>query len=128
VHTNSAFKPKSALSAISTFFQSVGRDADIFLDKRASRVDELRRYRLLAVKFTDSGEDEVSALQFWSTYATGLLSLPFLARRFLSTSGTSVLSETAPSVSSFIGRKERCCLTPENLPGTMCLKDQLLTK
>jgi hypothetical protein len=59
VHANSAFKPKPALSAISTFFQSVGHDANIIRDKRAFLVDELRCHHLLALKFTDSGEDEV---------------------------------------------------------------------
>jgi hypothetical protein len=126
VQSNSIFKPKPALSVISAFLQSVGHDENVLRDKRASLVDELRRYRLLAVEFTDSGEDQVSALQFWSTYTTSLPILSSLAQRFLSTPGTSVPSETAFSASSFIGRRERCRLTPENLAATIFLRDKLL--
>ena len=100
-HTNSVSNPKPTVSAISAF--------------------------LLASKFTDSREDQASALQFWSTYGASLPLLSSFARRLLSTPGTSVPSETAFSASSFIGRKERCRLTPENLATTMFFRDKLLT-
>ncbi|CAF1526054.1 unnamed protein product [Adineta ricciae] len=57
----------------------------------------------------------------------GLPLLSSLARRFLATPGTSVPLETAFSVSSFIGRKERCRLTPDNLSATVFLRDKILT-
>ena len=126
--TNVVSTLKPTLSVISVFLLSVGHDANVTKDKRASLVDELRRYRLLASKFTDSGEDHVSPLQFWSTHASGLPLLSSLAKRFLSTPGTSVPSETAFSISSFIGRKERCRLTPENLAATIFLRDKLLAE
>jgi hypothetical protein len=75
VHTNSVFKPKPALSVIGTFFQSAGHDANVLRDKRASLVDELRRYHLLAVKFTDSGEEEV--LQLCNSDRHELLAYPY---------------------------------------------------
>jgi hypothetical protein len=125
-HPNTVSIPKPSNSVISAFLQSVGHDSNVTKAKRASLIDEFRRYRLLASKFTDSREDYVSALQFWSTYGTSLPILSSFARRFLSTPGTSVPSETAFSASSFIGRKERCRLTPENLAMTMFLRDKLL--
>jgi hypothetical protein len=90
-------------------------------DKRASVVNELRHYRLLAVEFTDCGKNQVSALQFWSAYVTSSSLLSFLAKRFASTPDTSLPSETVFSVSSSIARKERCRVTPENLAATMFL-------
>ena len=126
-HTNSVSTSKTPVSAISAFLQSVGHDSCVSKEKRASLVDEFRRYRLLASKVTDSREDQASALQFWSAYGASLPLLSSLARRLLSTSGTSVPSGTAFSASSFIGRKERCRLTPENLATTMFLRDKLLT-
>ena len=126
-HTNSVSNPKPTVSVISAFLQSVGHDSNVSKEKRASLVDEFRRYRLLASKFTDSIEDQASALQFWSTYGASLPLLSSFARRLLSTPGTSVPSETAFSASSFIGREERCRLTPENHATTMFLRDKLLT-
>ena len=126
-HTNSVSAPKPHVSVISAFLQSVGHDSCVSKEKRASLVDEFRRYRLLAPKFNDSREDQASALQFWSAYAAGLPLLSSLARRLLSTPGTSVPLETAFSASSSIGRKGRCRLTPENLATTMFLRDKFLT-
>ena len=62
---------------------------------------------------------------FWSTHASGLPILSSFARRFLATPDTSVPSEAAFSVSSFIRRKERCCLTPDNLAAAVFLKNKL---
>ena len=55
--------------------------------------------------------------------------LPILAsfaRRFLATPETSVPSESAFSTPSYLGRKERSRLTPENLSITVFLKDKLV--
>ena len=79
------------------------------------------------LELTDSREDQASALQCWSAYSASLPLLSSLARRILSTSGTSVPSETASSASSFIVRKESGRLTPENLASAMFLRDKPLT-
>ena len=126
-HTGSITVSKASVSVVSAFLQSVGHDSNISKDKRSSLVDEFRRYRLLASKATDSTDVHTSALQFWSMHGGGLPLLSSFARRFLATPGTSVPSETAFSVSSFIGRKERCRLTPENLSATMFLGDKILS-
>lgn len=126
-HTSSVAMPKASVSVVSAFLQSVGHDSSVSRDKRSTLVDEFRRYRLLASKATDSTDDHTSALQFWSMHGGGLPLLSSLARRFLATPGTSVPSETAFSVSSFIDRKERCRLTPENLSATMFLRDKILS-
>ena len=126
-HKSSMAVSKASASVLSAFLQSVGHDSHVSRDKRSSLVDEFRRYRLLASKTTDSTDDHTSALQFWSIHSGGLPLLSSLARRFLVTPGTSVPSETAFSVSSFIGRKERCRLTPENLSATMFLRDKILS-
>jgi hypothetical protein len=126
-NTTSIAVSKASVSVVSAFFQSVGHDSNVSKDKRSSLADELRRYRLLASKATDSTDDHSSALQFWSMHGGGLPLLSSLARRFLAIPGTSVSSETAFSVSSFIGRKERCRLTTENLAATMFLRDKILS-
>ena len=125
-HTSSIAVSKASVSVVSAFLQVVGHDSNVSKDKRSSLVDEFRRYRLLASKAIDSTDDHTSALQFWSMHGGGLLLLSSLARRFLATPGTSVPSETAFSVSSLIGRKERCRLTPENLSATMFLRSKIL--
>ena len=121
-HTSSIAVLKASVSFVSAFLQSIEHDPNVSKDERLSLVDELRRYRLLASKATNSADDQTTALQFWSMHGGGLPLLSSLARRFLATPGRSVPSETVFSVSSFIGRKERCRLTPENLSATMFLR------
>jgi hypothetical protein len=108
-------------------FNQSGMIASAIRDKRASLLDELKRYRCLAIEFADSCEGQISARQFWSTSAADLRLLSSLSKRFLLTLGTSVPSDTTFSMSSYIGRKERYRMTPENLAGTMFLKDKLVT-
>ncbi|CAF1051545.1 unnamed protein product [Adineta ricciae] len=66
-----------------------------------------------------------AALHFWSTHSDELPLLSSFARHFLATPGTNVPSEAVFSVSSFIGRKERCRLTADNLAATIFPKDEL---
>ncbi|CAF1481567.1 unnamed protein product [Adineta ricciae] len=107
------------------FLQSAGHGSTNMKGKRATLVEEFRRYRLLAAKFMELKHADSTVLQFWSTYARELPILPSLSRRFLATPGTSVPAEVAFSTSSFIGRKERCRLTPGNLAATVFLKNKL---
>ena len=118
-------RSKPNVSAVNAFLQSVGHESIHVKGKRATLVDELRSYRLLASKFVCASDGDGATLRFWDTHANGLPLLSSFARRFLATPGTSVPSEVAFSVSSFVGRKERCRLTPENLAMTVFLKDKL---
>ena len=115
----------SKRTPVNAFLQSVGHESMNTKGKRATLVEEFRRYRLLAAKFMELKDAASSVLQFWSTYARELPILSSLSRRFLATPGTSVPAEAAFSISSFIGRKERCRLTPDNLAATVFLKDKL---
>ncbi|CAF1541267.1 unnamed protein product [Adineta ricciae] len=112
-------------TTINAFLKSVGHESINTKGKRATLVEEIRSYRLLVAKFKDISVDDSAALRFWSTHAVELPLLSSFARRFLATPGTSVPSEAAFSASSFIGRKERCRLTADNLAATVFLKDKL---
>lgn len=125
MQTNTVCKTKSERTAVNAFLQSVGHESLTSKGKRATLVEEFRNYRLLATKFMELKDTDVTVLQFWSTHTHELPLLSSFARRFLATPGTSVPSETAFSVSGFIGRKERSRLTPDNLAATVFLKDKL---
>jgi hAT family C-terminal dimerisation region len=118
-------KTHSNDTAVNAFLQSVGFESIITKGKRATLTEEFRTYRRVAAKFVETGGADSTALRFWSTHTDGLPMLSTFARRFLAAPGTSVPSESAFSVSSFTGRKERCRLTPENLAATVFLKDKL---
>lgn len=123
--TNNIHKVKSERTAVNTFLQSVGHESMNTKGKRATLVEEFRTYRLLADRFMELKDTDATVLDFWSTHTHELPMLSTFARRFLATPGTSVPSESAFSISGFIGRKERCRLTPENLAATVFLKDKL---
>lgn len=118
-------KSASSLTAVNAFLQSVGYESTNTKGKRTTLVEEFRSYRRLASKYMEMDDADFGILQFWATYAHELPLLSSFARRFLATPGTSVPAETAFSVSSFIGRKERCRLTPDNLAITVFLKDKV---
>ena len=83
-------------------------------------VSELTEYRTLAQK-----SSPISAMDFWREHGNKLPILLTMARRYLSTPGTSVASESAFSVSAYVARKERARLSAENLSYTVFLKDKL---
>lgn len=124
--SNSSRVKKSTFSTINAFLESVGHELHIQQEKSTTISDEFRRYRFLVSKLGYSSSEDSSPLQFWSKHGTSLPILSVHARRFLATPGTSVPSETAFSMSSFINRKERCRLTPQNLSSTMFLRDKLI--
>ena len=119
-------KSPSKPSAVCVFLHALGHEPSTSGNKRATLVEEMRSYRLLASKHPTPTESEHTTLQFWSMHATKLPILASFARRFLATPGTSVPSESAFSTSSYLGRKERARLTPENLSITVFLKDKLI--
>jgi hypothetical protein len=118
-------KSSPNLTKVNASLRSIGHESINVKGKHAMRFEEFRSYRLLVSKFTDMSGADSAALWFWSTHANGLPLLSSFARRFLATPGTSVPSEIAFSVSSFIGRKERCRLKSDNLADTVFMKDKL---
>ncbi|CAF1502782.1 unnamed protein product [Adineta steineri] len=62
---------------------------------------------------------------FWRNHGQKMPILKTMAQQYLATPGTSVPSESAFSTSSYIGRKERSRLSPENLCYTVFLQDKL---
>ena len=122
ISQKSASKP----SAVGAFLHALGHEPSATGNKRATLIEEMRSYRLLASKHPTATESEYTTLQFWSMQSGKLPILASFARRFLATPGTSVPSESAFSTSSYLGRKERSRLIPENLSITVFLKDKLV--
>jgi hypothetical protein len=90
--------------------------------------EEIAEYRALAMKeysrIVDDGKTH-NAIDFWFHQAQHLQTLNKLALKNLITPATSVPSEQAFSVASYIGRKQRSRLSPENLPMSVFLKDKI---
>ena len=134
-HTRTSFQSnqKSKRSAIDAFNESVG---DIMhldsigveeMDQRSTIVDDIRNYRAIMTRFIVKHKlDESSATTFWDRYGTHFPLLGQLARKLLCATATSVPSESAFSLSAFLGRKERARLTEENLSSSIFLKDKVM--
>ncbi|CAF1509065.1 unnamed protein product [Adineta steineri] len=94
--------------------------------QKAIIVEELHNYRKHTGHFNlNHKPDATSAIKFWKIYGDALPNLKTLAARMLSTPATSVPSESAFSVSSFLGRKERAALSGDNLSLCVFLKDKI---
>ncbi|CAF4304056.1 unnamed protein product, partial [Rotaria magnacalcarata] len=90
--------------------------------------NELSIYRSLAMQeYTDIIEHskDHDPFGFWNTHGNKLKFLSLLARKHLVVPCTSVPSESTFSVASYLGRKERSRLTPENLCTLVFLKDKI---
>lgn len=105
---------------LTLFLKSVNDEiiSDKFDPKTIS--EEIALYGSLCKK--NKSED---AITFWQLHGQQMPMLKVVAQKYLSTSGTSVPSESAFSCSAYIGRKERARLSPENLSYTVFLKDKL---
>ena len=68
----------------------------------------------------------IDAITFWKTYGEQLPLLKEMGQTYLPAPGTSVPSESAFSLSDYVGRKERAQLGPENLSYSIFLRDKLL--
>lgn len=122
-------KPKKKLSAIEDFLQSIGEIVVTEEEKsgRAVIVEEIHNYRSLMIKFIKNHTKKaMSCFTFWQTYEFTLPFLFSLAKRYLCTPATSVPSESAFSISSYVARKERSRLSAQNLEMTMFLKVRVL--
>jgi hypothetical protein len=124
---------KSKKSAMDIFNESVGDGINgDHLDsgdanRKAAIIDDIRNYRAAVTKFNLKHKlNESSATTFWKTYGQNFPELGKLTRRLLCAPATSVPSESAFSVSAYLGRKERARLTEENLASSVFLKDKVI--
>jgi hypothetical protein len=76
-------------------------------------------------KLASIPKDDYQFDSFWQEYSKGLPKLAVFAKKYLSIPSTSVPSESAFSVSSYILRKNRLGLTSRNVRYTMFLKDKI---
>jgi hypothetical protein len=96
------------------------------IDQRSTIVEDIRNYRMMMSKFIIKHRlDESSAFVFWKDYGRNFPLLGHLARKLLCMMATSVPSESAFSLSAFLGRKERARLSEENLALSVFLKDKV---
>ncbi|CAF3680339.1 unnamed protein product [Rotaria sordida] len=129
--TTAKSKPKSNL--LQGFLSSLGkrRPGIIKEGTNLSLTDELSIYRSLAMQeFNDIIADskEYDPFAFWNLHSQKLKFLSILARKHLIVPSTSVPSESTFSIASYLGRKERNRLTPENLCRLVFLKDKVTKK
>lgn len=97
--------------------------------KRLTINEELKNYKKSVIEFEKNQiPTAVSSLNFWKKNYVDLPILAQLARVYLSAPGTSIASESAFSVSSYVARKERARLSADNLSFTMFIKDKITTK
>ncbi len=121
-------------SAIDHFYESIGdlshQEATVVngASDKAKIIDDIRNYRTFVTKFTLNLKrefDETSAMTFWKQYGDHLPLLSKIARKLLCMPATSVPSESAFSLSAYLGRKERARLSDENLSSSVFLKDKM---
>lgn len=129
--TTSSRQAKS--SCLQGFLSSIGKRRSSIVEENTtlSIADELSTYRSLAIKeFNEIIEQikEPDPFSFWNSHGRTLKFLSMLARKHLIVPSTSVPSESTFSMASFIGRKERSRLIPENLCTLVFLRDKINDK
>ena len=117
-------------NSIQSFLSTVGKSQSRVKSTNApvNIADELAAYRSLAIReYNDIVEKgkEHDVFSFWRSHQGQLRCLASLARKHLITPATSVPWESAFSVASFLGRKERSRLNPHNLAPLVFLKDKM---
>lgn len=123
--SSSIVNTKKKLTAMEEFLEAIGQNIvpQDDVDTRATIIEELYNYRSLIGKYISKNKTKtLSCLTFWQTYEFTLPYLFTLAKRYVCTPATSVPSEAAFSVSSYVARKERSRLSVQNLESTMFLK------
>ncbi|CAF1430692.1 unnamed protein product [Didymodactylos carnosus] len=131
VATTPTLVNKSKRSAMDAFHESIGdyiHEGNVSdISQRATIIDEVRNYRQTVTKFNLKHKpDELSATVFWGKYNHCFPLLGKLAKKLLSTPATSVPSESAFSLSAFLGRKELEKI--EVLPELCCICDHNVVK
>ncbi|CAF2036400.1 unnamed protein product [Rotaria magnacalcarata] len=131
ITSSSRNNPKS--STFDQFLIACGQ-AEVVIEPKLSNNkltinEELKLYKKIMIDFcSNQSLTATSSLDFWKKTFIHLPILSELARGYLSTPGTSISSESAFSVSSYVNRKERARLSAENLCFTMFLKDKIIPK
>ncbi|CAF3393895.1 unnamed protein product, partial [Rotaria sp. Silwood2] len=121
--SKSTKKPKP--TAMEVFLNSIGDDSvqKPTTSPRASIIEELYNYRWLIAKYNSLYKASTSScLNFWKLYGAMLRLLSKITRQLVCTPATSVPSESAFSMSSYVARKERSRLSVDSLTATMFLK------
>ena len=121
---------KSNRTSMDIFNESIGEIIrERGSDEKSTRttiIDDIHNYRNYVTSFNLKHKPDIaSSSLFWQTYGTNFSILNSLAKIMLSSTATSVPSESCFSVSSFLGRKERCRLTGDNLSASVFLKDKI---
>lgn len=130
-HDPTTVQPK--LTTFQKFMLACGEEPPTLLNnnkQKSRRVlinEELKVFKVAVAEFNLVVEPSVtSAIDFWKRNKDRLPILTHLAKIHLSASGTSVPSESAFSISAYIGRKERARLSGKNLAYSVFLKDKVL--
>ncbi|CAF0858649.1 unnamed protein product [Adineta steineri] len=125
---------QSKHSAMTKFMHSIGKtftapsSSSVITSNKKKLMDEISVYRSLAQREYNSivhEEKYPNAMNFWNVHRIQLKNLYKLATYHLVTSATSVASESAFSTASYLLRKQRSRLTPQNLSSSMFLKDKI---
>ena len=95
---------------LTKFLKSIDKDVQDEKGSAKTVTEEISIYGSLCRK-----NPPIDAIAFWKTHGEQLPLLKEMAQTYLSTPGTSVPSESAFSLSAYVGRKERARLSPENL-------------
>jgi hypothetical protein len=126
-------KKEGKSSSIDQFLRACG-DAEAIDEpkvksKRLTINEELKTYKKNVIDFhKNQMPTAASSLNFWKKNYIDLPILAQLARVYLSAPGTSIASESAFSISSYVARKERARLSADYLSFTMFIKDKITTK
>ena len=127
---STSIKPKP--SVFQNFLKECGEEEPITIEstkeksKRIMINEELKYFKSAVQAFNDDVEPSAwSAINFWKMNKDRLPLLTHLAKIHLSTCATSVPSESAFSISSYIARKERSRLSSKNLAFSVFLKDKV---
>ena len=117
-------------NSLQGFLSSIGKQQSRIIkkDTTLSITNELSIYRSLALQeYNDIVEHskEYNPFTFRNLHGSKLKFLSTLSRKHLILPSTSVPSESAFSVASYLEPKERSRLTPENLCMLVFLKDKI---
>ncbi|CAF3428308.1 unnamed protein product [Rotaria socialis] len=126
---------ESKSSSMNKFINSIGKTflapsslSSIVKSNKKKLMEEMSVYRSLAQREYNSivnDEKYSNPMEFWNMHRSQFKYLYKYATYHLVTPATSVASESAFSTASYLFRKQRSRLTPENLSSTMFLKDKI---
>ena len=123
--SSKAFTSDEFITACVTDFDSL-LETNKEKSKRACLNEELRYFRVAVQDFNLQCKlSTISAIQFWQTHSCQLPMLSNLANVHLVARGSSVPSKSAFSSSSYIVRKGRLRIPPDNVSYSAFLKDKV---